>query len=244
MIRAPLAKRLALLLFLAALVAAFFLLGLQRSLTLDSLKASREAFDELHAHYGLLLTLAYMAVYVLVTGLSLPGALALSLAGGALFGFWTGVVAVSFAGSLGATCACSAARYLFRDAVQRRFGHRLGRINQGMAEEGALYLFFLRLVPVFPFFVINLVMGLTSLRLRTFYWVSQLGMLPATLVFVNAGTQLATVERPWDILSPGVLASFALLGLFPLAVKKIMARVRPRLRHSASPCKSPDGDAQ
>ena len=172
--------------------------------------------------------LGYGLVYVLVAAFSLPGAAVMTLAGGGLFGLGWGLAVVSFASATGATLACFFARYVLRDSVQRKFGHRLGGINRGMREEGAFYLFTLRLVPVIPFFIINLVMGLTPIKLWTFYWVSQLGMLPGTVVFVNAGRELARIDSPGDILSPRLILSFAALGLFPLLVKKGLARFRAR----------------
>jgi pyruvate/2-oxoglutarate dehydrogenase complex dihydrolipoamide dehydrogenase (E3) component/uncharacterized membrane protein YdjX (TVP38/TMEM64 family) len=165
---------------------------------------------------------------VAVTGLSLPGAALMTLVAGAVFGLLWGTVIVSFASSLGATLAFLASRFLLRDAIQGRFGDKLRAINAGVEKEGAFYLFTLRLVPAFPFFVINLVMGLTPMKTRTFYWVSQVGMLAGTLVYVNAGTQLARLESVKGILSPGLLASFAALGLFPLVAKKIVDTVRAR----------------
>ena len=147
----------------------------------------------------------------------------MTLAGGGLFGLMTGTVAVSFSSTIGATLACIVARYLLRDWVQKKFGDKLVKINQGMAKEGGFYLFSLRLVPLFPFFVINLVMGLTSIRLITYYWVSQLGMLPATIVFVNAGKELAKIDSLAGILSPSLIISFALLGLLPILTKKLLA---------------------
>ena len=212
----------------AALVILFFALGLNQYLTLEGLKQSRDTLAAYYLQYPWALIAAYFAAYVLITALSVPGATVMTLAGGALFGLYTGSVIVSFASSIGATLAFLASRYLLRDAVQRRFGDRLAAINAGMLKEGALYLFSLRLVPLFPFFVINLAMGLTPLRTWTFYWVSQFGMLAGTLVYVNAGTRLAEIQRLSDILSPGLLASFALLGVFPLLAKKIVALVTRR----------------
>jgi uncharacterized membrane protein YdjX (TVP38/TMEM64 family) len=167
-------------------------------------------------------------VYVAVTALSLPGAAVLTLAGGGLFGFLVGLVVVSFASSIGATLACLVSRFLLREWVQNKFGDKLHSINKGIEEEGAFYLFSLRLVPIFPFFVINLVMGLTSMRLVTFYWVSQLGMLAGTMVYVNAGKELAKIESLSGILSPGLIISFVILGLFPLTVKKLLAWYKAR----------------
>jgi uncharacterized membrane protein YdjX (TVP38/TMEM64 family) len=167
-----------------------------------------------------------MAIYITVTALSLPGAVIMTLAGGALFGVMAGTVVVSFASSIGATIACFVARFILQDWVQGRFGDRLAAINKGIAEEGVFYLFSLRLVPIFPFFVINLVMGMTRLPLWKFYWISQLGMLPGTIVYVNAGKELGKIDSLAGILSPGLLVSFIILGIFPLAVKKIMAGLK------------------
>lgn len=155
----------------------------------------------------------------------------MTLAGGALFGLSVGTIVVSFASSIGATAACVVARFLLRDWVQEKFGHRLAAFNEGIEKEGAFYLFTLRLIPVFPFFMINLVMGLTRMPLFRFYWVSQLGMLPATLVYVNAGRELAKIDSLSGILSPGMIISFALLGLFPLIVRKSLKFYRSGTRH-------------
>lgn len=204
----------------------FLFFDLGRFLTLDYLKDSQARFQEIYQDRRLLVIGVYMAVYIVVTALSLPGAVVMTLAGGALFGLVTGTVVVSFASTIGATCACLAARFVLRDWVQNRFGDRLTAINRGMREEGPFYLFSLRLIPIFPFFVINLLMGLTSLPLRTYFWVSQIGMLPATIVYVNAGKQLAKIDSPAGIASPGLIASFVILGLFPIAVKKILGFYR------------------
>jgi uncharacterized membrane protein YdjX (TVP38/TMEM64 family) len=169
-----------------------------------------------------------MAVYIVATSLSLPGAAVLTLAGGALFGLLVGTVVVSFASTIGATLACFVSRFILQNWVQNRFGHRLASVNQGIEQEGAFYLFTLRLVPLFPFWMINLVMGLTRMKLRTFFWVSQVGMLPGTLVYVNAGQELGRIDSLGGILSPGLILSFVLLGVFPLATKKIMAWYRAR----------------
>ena len=147
----------------------------------------------------------------------------MTLAGGAMFGFWVGIIVVSFASTIGATLACFVARFLLRDWVQNKFGEKLSAINKGIENEGAFYLFSLRLVPIFPFFVINLAMGLTSLKLLTFYWVSQIGMFPGTIVFVNAGKELGKIESLSGILSPGLIISFIILGLFPITVKKLLS---------------------
>jgi uncharacterized membrane protein YdjX (TVP38/TMEM64 family) len=160
-----------------------------------------------------------MVIYILVTSLSLPGATVMTLAGGALFGLWVGTVVVSFASTIGATLASFVSRFLLRDWVQATFGDRLKTINEGVEKEGKFYLFTLRLIPAFPFFVINLVMGLTKMPLRTYYWVSQLGMLPATIVYVNAGKELARIQSLSVLLSPRLIFSFVLLGLFPFIVR-------------------------
>ena len=210
------------LLVLAILLALvlFFVFDLGQYLTLDYLKSRQHDFQQFYAEHRFITLLTYFLIYVVVTALSLPGAAVMTLAGGALFGLWSALLLVSFASSIGATLAFLASRFLLHDWVQQRFGARLKAINAGVARDGAFYLFSLRLVPVFPFFVINLVMGLTPLRTPLFYLVSQLGMLPGTLVYVNAGTQLGQLESAGGILSPGLLLSFALLGIFPLLAKK------------------------
>jgi uncharacterized membrane protein YdjX (TVP38/TMEM64 family) len=215
-------SRLYLLISIALLIAAFFYFDLHQLLTLDNLKSQQETILSYRKEHPLLATAIYALVYIAVTGLSLPGATILTLAGGAVFGLLWGTLIVSFASSIGATLAFLTARFLFRDAVNARFGHQLKEIDTGMAHDGAFYLFTLRLAPLIPFFVINLVMGLTVLKTRTFYCVSQAGMLAGTLVYVNAGTQLAKIESLSGILSPALVGSFALLGAFPFIAKKIV----------------------
>ncbi|WP_211252219.1 FAD-dependent oxidoreductase [Marinobacterium jannaschii] len=217
-----------LLLVIGLLVAAFFAFDLQQLLTLEGLKNGLSQFEQWRDSEPLLVGGGFFALYVAVTALSLPGAAVMTLAAGALFGLWWGLLIVSFASSLGALLAFLVSRYLLRDTVQARFGSRLQAINDGVARDGAFYLFTLRLVPVFPFFLINLLMGLTPIRAVTYYWVSQLGMLAGTLVFVNAGTQLAQLESLSGILSPALLISFALLGLFPLLAKGVLGMVQKR----------------
>ncbi len=221
-------KKPLLLLLLAGLVALFFWFGLDQYLTLDALKSSQHYFATLQAESPLLVALTYFLLYITVTALSLPGATIMTLAGGALFGLWQGLLLVSFASSIGATLAFLVSRYMLRDSVQQRFSDKLALINQGMAKDGAFYLFTLRLVPAFPFFLINLLMGLTTLPTRTFYWVSQLGMLAGTVVYVNAGTQLAQLNSLSGIISPGLLLSFALLGIFPWIAKALVRHVQRR----------------
>ncbi|WP_280151087.1 bifunctional TVP38/TMEM64 family protein/FAD-dependent oxidoreductase [Piscinibacter sp. XHJ-5] len=221
-------KKLLLIAALLALVAAFFVFDLGRFLSLDYIKQRQADFAALHAQRPLAVIAVFFIAYVAVTALSLPGAAIMTLAAGAILGLVTGTIVVSFASSIGATLAFLAARYVLRDAVQARFGARLAEIDKGIEKEGPFYLFTLRLVPLFPFFVINLLMGLTRMRARTFYWVSQLGMFAGTVVYVNAGTQLARIESLRGILSPALLGSFVLLGVFPLIAKKIVDAVQRR----------------
>ena len=209
-------------------IAAFFVLDLGRFFSLDYLKTSQSQLAEVYAEHPWRTRGAYFALYVAVASLSLPGAAILTLAGGGVFGLGWGLVLVSFASSIGATVSFLAARFVLRDSVQARFGARLADINKGIARDGALYLFSLRLIPVVPFFVINLLMGLTTLRTRTFYIVSQLGMLAGTAVYVNAGTQLAAITSLKDIASPGLLGAFVLLGVFPLVAKAVMNFIQKR----------------
>jgi len=204
-------------------IVAFRYFDLGQYLTLEYIKASQEKFQALYLSHRIGVIAAYMGIYIAVAALSLPGAAVLTLAGGGLFGLIVGTVAVSFASTIGATLACLFSRFLLREWVQNKFGDKLVTINDGIEKEGAFYLFSLRLVPIFPFFVINLLMGLTRMRLFTFFWVSQIGMFAGTLVFVNAGKELAKIDSLSGILSPGVLISFAVLGLFPITVTKLLA---------------------
>lgn len=218
------------LLLLAVLltIIGFFALDGGQYLRLETLQAQRETLSTLKAEAPLRVAFGYFAIYVLVTALSLPGAAVMTLAGGALFGFWWGLALVSVASSLGATLAMLVARHLLRDGVQRRLGDRLRALNEGIRRDGAFYLFSLRLVPVFPFFAVNLLMGLTPIRTWTFYWVSQLGMLAGTAVYVNAGQQLGQLQHLGGILSPGLLGAFALLGVFPFVARALSQRLRAR----------------
>ncbi len=221
-------KLLILIVVLGLLAAALAWLPVERYLSLEYLKSQQAAIDAYFDGNPLLVATAYFVIYVMVTAVSLPGAAVMTLAGGAIFGLALGTLLVSFASTLGATLAFLVSRYLLRDVVQSRFRDKLKAINAGIERDGGFYLFTLRLVPVFPFFVINLVMGLTPMRTWTFYWVSQVGMLAGTLVYVNAGTQLAQIESASGILSPGLIASFTLLGLFPLIARKSVDFVRAR----------------
>lgn len=219
-------RKLFVLLLVALLLAVFFIFDLDSYLTFDNLKSQRDAMISWKTSHPILATIIFFVVYIAVTALSLPGATIMTLAVGAVFGLLWGLLLVSFASTLGATLAFLIARFLLRDTVQSRYGDRLKAINDGMQKDGAFYLFTLRLVPIFPFFIINLLMGLTPIRTLTYYWVSQVGMLAGTLVYVNAGTQLATLDSASGILSPGLIGSFVLLGIFPLLAKKLVSLLK------------------
>ncbi|MGW8184052.1 MAG: FAD-dependent oxidoreductase [Burkholderiales bacterium] len=221
-------SRLILLVVIAAAIAAFFVFDLGRYFTLGFFKSQQAAIDSYFSANPLRTAAIFFAIYVAVTGLSLPGAALMTLIAGAIFGLLWGTVIVSFASSIGATLAFLASRFLFRESIQTRFGANLKTVNDGIERDGAFYLFALRLVPAFPFFVINLVMGLTPIRTWSFYWVSQIGMLAGTIVYVNAGTQLARIESLSGILSPTLLVSFALLGIFPLIARWIVNAIKAR----------------
>ncbi len=222
------ARKVALLAFLIALVAAFFFFDLGDYLTLDSLKGRQAELATLLENRPLVIIGGFFLLYVAATALSLPGAAILTLAAGAIFGLWLGTLIVSFASAIGASLAFLSSRFVLRDWVKARFGKRVSAIDRGIEKGGAFYLLTLRLIPAFPFFLINLAMGLTTMRMATFYLVSQVGMLPGTFVFVNAGTQLAAIDSTSDILSPTLIGSFVLLGLFPLIAKWIIGLVKRR----------------
>ncbi len=211
-----------------ALVAAYFAFDLGQYLSLDYFKQRQADFAALYAQQPLLVIGAYALLYVIVFALALPVGAVMTLAGGALFGVWVGAVVVSFASSIGAALAFLASRYVLADSVRARFGARLAEVDKGIVKDGAFYLFTLRLIPAIPPAAINLLFGLTKMRTWTFYWVSQLGMLAGTIVYVNAGTQLGKLESLKGILSPGLIGSFVLLGLFPLIAKKIVDVVQGR----------------
>ncbi len=221
-------SKIALIALAAALIAAYFSLDLGQYFCLDYLKSQQAAMDLFYRANPLSTALAFFTLYVAVTAVSLPVATIMTLAAGAIFGLAWGTLIVSFAASLGATLAFLASRFLFRDLVRRKFGDKLGAIDAGVNKEGAYYLFTLRLVPVFPFFVINLALGLTSMKVWTFYWVSQIGMLAGAVVYVNAGTQIARIDAPGAVLSAELIGSFVLLGVFPLMTKKIVDMVKAR----------------
>ena len=221
-------KKIALLGVIAAAIFSFFYFDLNSYLTLEGMKGSLDTFKSQIADNPVLSIGVFFAIYVAVTALSLPGAAILTLAAGALFGLVQGLVIVSFASSVGATLAFLVSRFILRDTVRNKFKEKLKKIDEGVEKQGAFYLFTLRLVPVFPFFLINLLMGLTSLKTWTFYWVSQIGMLAGTSVYVNAGTQLAQIDSLSGIVSPGLIFSFVLLGIFPWIAKGIVALVSRR----------------
>ncbi len=223
MLNKTITKRIVVVTVVVGLVVLFKVLGLGQYFTLTYVKASQEKFAAVYADHRLMVIIAYMVSYILVTSLSLPGAAVMTLAGGALFGLLTGTIVVSFASTIGATLACFVSRSVLRDWVQNKFADKLKTVNDGIEKEGAFYLFTLRLIPVFPFWLINLVMGLTKMPLKTFYPVSQVGMLPGTIVYVNAGKELAKIDSLSGILSPGLILSFVLLGLFPIITKKLLA---------------------
>jgi len=219
-------RKLLLGLAVVAAVGLYFGFDVGQYLNLETLKSQQVAIETYRGANPWLAVAIYFAAYVVMAMLSLPGAALMTLAGGAVFGLWWGLLIVSFASSLGATLAFLTARFLLRDWVTARFGQRLETVDAGIKREGAFYLFTLRLVPVFPFFLVNLLFGLSAMRTLTFHWVSQLGMLAGTLVYVNAGTQLAQVDSLSGILSPGLIVSFTLLGFFPLIAGKLAAFIR------------------
>lgn len=221
-------KKLIAIAVISVLIACYFIFDLGQYLDLDYFRQQQDRILAYREANPLESALIFVALYIAITGLSLPGAAIATLIGGAVFGLVLGTVLVSFASAIGASCAFMVSRYVLRDAIQKRYGDRLKAINQGIEKDGAFYLFTLRLVPIFPFFVINLVMGLTPIRLLIFYVVSQVGMLPGTIVYVNAGTQLAKIESLGGILSPALIASFVLLGIFPLIAKKSIDAVKAR----------------
>ncbi|MGK0547338.1 FAD-dependent oxidoreductase [Halomonas cupida] len=226
-------KKWILLAVIALAVVAFFATGANDAFTLEAIKSQQAQFQQRFHDDPWTVAGGFFAIYVLMAALSLPGAGLLTLLAGALFGFWAGLLLVSFASSLGATLAALIARTLLRQSLEARFSRQLSRINAGIDREGPFYLFTLRLIPIFPFFVINLVVGLTRMRLPTFYWVSQLGMLPGTAVFVNAGRELGDLDSLSGILSPGLVLSFVLIGLFPWLAKALVGVLKRRRLASA-----------
>lgn len=218
---------------ITAFIGIFFYFDLGHYLTLETLKAQQSVINDYYAQHPLVSIAIYGFIYIVITALSIPGALIVTLAGGAIFGLVLGTIIVSFASTIGATFAFLGARFLFRDSVQKKFGARLNLVNEGVMREGGFYLFTLRLVPIVPFFMINLLMGLTKMRVATFYVISQIGMLAGTAVYVNAGTQLAKIDSLAGILSPALLGSFILLGIFPLVAKKIVSAIGAKKMYNA-----------
>ncbi len=210
---------------LAAIIG-FFAFDLHQHFTLENIKAQREGWGAFYQEHTLLTLAIFGAIYVTVTALSLPAASILTLLAGALFGFITGLIMVSFASSIGATLAFLMARFVLRDSIQSKYGKYLTKINDGFEKEGAFYLFALRLVPAMPFFVVNILMGLLPIKTFTFYWVSQIGMLAGTAVYVYAGTELGKIESLADIASPTLIAAFIALGVFPIIAKKLLGLLR------------------
>lgn len=229
--------RLLLALVMGGLIGAFFALDLGRYLTLDALQAQQAAVAQWVDSHFVSASLLFVLIYVLSTALSLPGASLLTLGGSAVFGVAWGLLLVSFASTIGATLAFLSARFLLRDWVTARFGDKLATFQSGMAKEGAFYLLSLRLIPIFPFFLVNLLMGLTPIRVSTYYWVSQLGMLPGTFVYVLAGSELGQLTSTGNILSPGLMVALTLLGLMPWLVKKLTAHLA--LRRLLTPYRKP-----
>lgn len=215
-------KKVLIVLAVLLVIAGFFFFGLNDLLTLEGIQARLGQFYQWRDDSPLFIGGVFFLVYVLVTAFSLPGATLMTLLAGALFGLWWGLLLASFASSMGAFFAFLAARYLLRDSFQNKFASKLKSINQGMEKDGGFYLFTLRLLPLFPFFLVNILMGLTKIKPWTYYWVSQIGMLAGTFVYVNAGVQLAQIDSLKDIISPALLGSFALLAVFPLIAKKIL----------------------
>lgn len=211
---------------IAALLIGFFALGFDKIVTFENIKASLDNIISYKSENPIVFTLAFLIIYIASAALSLPIVVPLSLIAGAVFGLVEGVILVSFGSSIGASLAFLISRFIFRDTIEARFGDRLKPINDGIEKDGAFYLFSLRLIPIFPFYIINLLMGLTKIRLWTFYWVSQIGMLIGTVVYVNAGTQIATLNSPSGILSPALIASLALLGILPWLAKMIVEKIK------------------
>jgi uncharacterized membrane protein YdjX (TVP38/TMEM64 family) len=222
-------KKFILLVVIIGFVAAARVFHFEQYLTISFLKGSLDRFKAAYGDNPAAVLGVYSFAYVLTAALSLPGAAPLGMLGGALFGFWTATLVVSFASTIGATLACFVSRFLLRDWIQNRYGDKIARVNEGIEKEGTFYLFSLRLIPVFPFWMINLVMGLTKMPLLRFYWVSQVAMLPGTMVFVNAGKELGKIDSMKGIFSPGLIISFVLIGLLPVGVKKAFDYYRSRL---------------
>lgn len=219
-------KKIFIIALLALALTAFFIFDLGQYFTLDYIKSQQASFNTYYSDHPVVTIFTFMAVYIVVVALSLPGAAIMTLLAGALFGLVTGTIVVSFASSIGATLAMVVSRYLLKDWVQDRFKEKLQVINKGMEKDGLFYLFTLRLVPLVPFFVINIVMGLMPIKVFSFYWVSQIGMLAGTIVYIFAGTQLGQIETLKDIVSVDLLMAFILIGLFPLLARKSLEIIK------------------
>ncbi len=224
-------KKIVIFLVIIALIAAFKIFNLGEYLSLSYIKESQEKFQIIYSEHRSAVIVSFMVIYILVTSLSLPGAAVMTIAAGAFFGLVVGTILVSFASTIGATLACFVSRFILRDWIQGKFDDKLKTVNEGIEKEETFYLFTVRLIPVFPFWLINLVMGLTKMSLRTFYWVSQVGMLAGTIVYVNAGKELAKIESMSGILSPTLIFSFVLLGLFPIITKKLLEVYKYKKSH-------------
>jgi len=227
--------RIALFAIIVLSIASFFYFDLQYYVSLEYLKSQQHAFQDYYAQNKVLCIGIFVFLYIFTTALSLPGASPLTLLGGALFGLWPAVFMVSFSSTIGATLAFLVARFLLRDFFEKKFGKYLEKINKGIHSEGAFYLFTIRMIPLFPFFIVNIVMSLTKMQIWRFYWVSQIGMLLGTFVYVNAGTQLGKIETAAGILSPKVILSFVLLGLFPLITKKLIVPILKKVFSQSTP---------
>lgn len=223
-------KKVGLLAIGAVVVFLFVFFDLQRFLTLEYITESQKRFAELYSAKPLTVIGLFSLLYIAVAALSLPGAVILTVASGAFFGVAVGTIIVSFSSTIGATLACFVARFVLRDWVNTKIGDKLTPIHEGIEREGGFYLFTMRLIPIFPFFLINLAMGLTKMKFRTFFWVSQLGMLPGTIVFVNAGKELGKIDSLAGILSPTLLISFGILGLFPIIAKKLVDVIKAKYK--------------
>jgi len=227
-------KKLILIAIAILLVSAYFYFDLGQWLTLDQLKNQQSSLEAYRQANPILVAAIYAAIYIIVAALSLPGSAIMTLSGGAIFGLAVGTTLALISATIGATFAFLIARFLLGDWVQKKFGDRIASINQGIDKDGAFYLFSLRLVPVFPFFVINVVMALTTLKVWTFFWVSFVGMLAGAAVYANAGTQLAKLDSLSGIASPGILLSFVLLGIFPIIAKKSIELIRKKMAASTN----------
>lgn len=227
-------KKLSVIILLISIIGLFFILDLGQYLDLTYIKSKQEAINNYYSINPIFTALIFFISYILITGVSLPGASIMTLIGGAIFGVGWGTLLVSFGSVLGATMAFLVVRYLFHDFIQNRYSKQLEPINNGIKKEGGFYLFSIRLVPAFPFFIINALMALTPIKTINFALISQIGMLPATIVYVNAGTQLAKIESLGDILSKELIISFVLLGIFPLLTKKIMDYVKQKRQQNSA----------